>query len=120
MASQYGNRSLPVIYTSHKIIWDTANGTAVPNNLQRYNSHHRAVAQEVRCPTPIRKATVYSQPSPSGFVANTVALISGFPSSRHPPAFQYYSIGPSRAGITISNPAGGMDICLLWVLRDVR
>jgi hypothetical protein len=28
--------------------------------------------------------------------------------------------GRSQAGIVSSNPAGGMDICLLWVLCVVR
>jgi hypothetical protein len=28
--------------------------------------------------------------------------------------------GRSVAGIVGSNPAGGMDVCLLWVLCDVR
>ena len=28
--------------------------------------------------------------------------------------------GRSLAGIAGSNPTGGRDVCLLWVLRDVR
>ena len=39
----------------------------------------------LRRPTPLRNASVYSQRSLSGFVANTVALTSGFPSNSHGP-----------------------------------
>jgi hypothetical protein len=28
--------------------------------------------------------------------------------------------GCSLAGIVVSNPAGGMDVCLLWMLSGVR
>jgi hypothetical protein len=110
-------------------LYQTADDTAVPNcwrhsctkQFTKLESHHRTMAQ-VRRPTPKRNVPVYSQPSSSGFAANTAALIRGFPSSSpgFPPPFQYYTSGPSLAGITISNPAGGLNICLLCVLRVVR
>jgi hypothetical protein len=28
--------------------------------------------------------------------------------------------GSSLAGIAVSNPAGGMDVCVLWMLCGVR
>jgi hypothetical protein len=34
--------------------------------------------------------------------------------------YQNTEWGHSLAGITVSNTAGGMDVCLLWVLCVVR
>jgi hypothetical protein len=40
--------------------------------------------------------------------------------SRWPRGLRLWVCGRSLAGPVGSNPAGGMDVCLLWVLRVVR